>query len=170
MQLNNWWMMQVNWDQEKDCFRDFSIECSHFYSIRKRYTLEPDAEEPQVMLTLHTQMTFNNMLFSTWCILFFCVVYLKDFWLIEELTESQMCKAWCLLFVGCRDELAVEGGACAFQSSPISLQSPETLQWRWQRSPDRQPAWTLQSVWEMLKFRNDCFCCALLVSWQSQNA
>lgn len=50
-------MMQVNWDQEKDCFRDFSIECSHFYSIRKRYTLEPDAEEPQVMLTLHTQMT-----------------------------------------------------------------------------------------------------------------
>ncbi|XP_077053047.1 DNA mismatch repair protein Mlh1 isoform X1 [Siphateles boraxobius] len=38
---------EVNWDREKDCFRDFSIECSHFYSIRKRYTLEPDAEEPQ---------------------------------------------------------------------------------------------------------------------------
>ncbi|XP_051772882.1 DNA mismatch repair protein Mlh1 [Ctenopharyngodon idella] len=38
---------EVNWDREKDCFHDFSIECSHFYSIRKRYTLEPDAEEPQ---------------------------------------------------------------------------------------------------------------------------
>uniref|UniRef100_A0A8C1YKM2 DNA mismatch repair protein MLH1 n=1 Tax=Cyprinus carpio TaxID=7962 RepID=A0A8C1YKM2_CYPCA len=38
---------EVNWDQEKECFHDFSIECSHFYSIRKQYTLEPDAEEPQ---------------------------------------------------------------------------------------------------------------------------
>ncbi|XP_051508036.1 DNA mismatch repair protein Mlh1 [Myxocyprinus asiaticus] len=38
---------EVNWDREKDCFHDFSVECSHFYSIRKRYTLEPDAEEPQ---------------------------------------------------------------------------------------------------------------------------
>nr|QFU95811.1 mutL-like protein 1 transcript variant X1 [Carassius auratus red var. x Cyprinus carpio allotetraploid] len=38
---------EVNWDQEKECFHDFSIECSHFYSIRRQYTLEPDAEEPQ---------------------------------------------------------------------------------------------------------------------------
>nr|QFU95812.1 mutL-like protein 1 transcript variant X2 [Carassius auratus red var. x Cyprinus carpio allotetraploid] len=38
---------EVNWDREKECFHDFSIECSHFYSIRKQYTLEPDAEEPQ---------------------------------------------------------------------------------------------------------------------------
>uniref|UniRef100_A0A8C2PN65 DNA mismatch repair protein MLH1 n=1 Tax=Cyprinus carpio TaxID=7962 RepID=A0A8C2PN65_CYPCA len=37
----------VNWDREKECFHDFSIECSHFYSIRKQYILEPDAEEPQ---------------------------------------------------------------------------------------------------------------------------
>ncbi|XP_051946007.1 DNA mismatch repair protein Mlh1 [Xyrauchen texanus] len=38
---------EVNWDREKDCFHEFSVECSHFYSIRKQYTLEPDAEEPQ---------------------------------------------------------------------------------------------------------------------------
>uniref|UniRef100_A0A8C1SUP2 DNA mismatch repair protein MLH1 n=1 Tax=Cyprinus carpio TaxID=7962 RepID=A0A8C1SUP2_CYPCA len=36
---------EVNWDQEKECFHDFSIECSHFYSIRKQYTLEPDDAE-----------------------------------------------------------------------------------------------------------------------------
>uniref|UniRef100_A0A671LI77 DNA mismatch repair protein MLH1 n=1 Tax=Sinocyclocheilus anshuiensis TaxID=1608454 RepID=A0A671LI77_9TELE len=33
---------EVNWDREKECFHDFGIECSHFYSIRKQYTLEPD--------------------------------------------------------------------------------------------------------------------------------
>ncbi|XP_060781490.1 DNA mismatch repair protein Mlh1 [Neoarius graeffei] len=33
---------EVNWDNEKDCFRDFSKECSYFYSIRKEYTLEPE--------------------------------------------------------------------------------------------------------------------------------
>lgn len=38
---------EVNWDREKECFRDFAVECSHFYSIRKHYTLESDAEEPQ---------------------------------------------------------------------------------------------------------------------------
>ncbi|XP_067277765.1 DNA mismatch repair protein Mlh1 [Pseudorasbora parva] len=38
---------EVNWDREKECFHHFSIECSHFYSIRKRYTLEPDAEDTQ---------------------------------------------------------------------------------------------------------------------------
>uniref|UniRef100_A0A8C0YK42 DNA mismatch repair protein MLH1 n=2 Tax=Cyprinus carpio TaxID=7962 RepID=A0A8C0YK42_CYPCA len=36
---------EVNWDREKECFHDFSIECSHFYSIRKQYTLEPDDAE-----------------------------------------------------------------------------------------------------------------------------
>ncbi len=60
----------------------------------------------------------------------------------------------CELFVGCRDELAVEGGACAFQSAPLSLQSSKTLQWRRQRSADSQPAWTLQSVWKMLNLSN----------------
>lgn len=48
--------MQVNWDGEKECFHDFSIECSHFYSIRKHYTLEPDAEEPQVVQMLITKI------------------------------------------------------------------------------------------------------------------
>ncbi|XP_053730698.1 DNA mismatch repair protein Mlh1 [Synchiropus splendidus] len=33
---------EVNWDSEKDCFRDFSKECSMFYSIRKQYILEPE--------------------------------------------------------------------------------------------------------------------------------
>ncbi len=50
-------MMQVSWDREKECFHDFSIECSHFYSIRKHYTLEPDAEEPQVVQMLRTNLT-----------------------------------------------------------------------------------------------------------------
>ncbi|XP_034754113.1 DNA mismatch repair protein Mlh1 [Etheostoma cragini] len=38
---------EVNWDNEKECFRDFSKECSMFYSIRKRYILEPEAGEEQ---------------------------------------------------------------------------------------------------------------------------
>uniref|UniRef100_A0A667XHY9 DNA mismatch repair protein MLH1 n=1 Tax=Myripristis murdjan TaxID=586833 RepID=A0A667XHY9_9TELE len=33
---------EVNWDNEKECFRDFSKECSHFYSIRKQYILEAE--------------------------------------------------------------------------------------------------------------------------------
>uniref|UniRef100_A0A8D0DCR1 DNA mismatch repair protein MLH1 n=1 Tax=Sander lucioperca TaxID=283035 RepID=A0A8D0DCR1_SANLU len=33
---------EVNWDIEKECFRDFSKECSMFYSVRKRYILEAD--------------------------------------------------------------------------------------------------------------------------------
>lgn len=39
----------MNWDNEKDCFRDFSKECSQFYSIRKQYVLELEpGEEEQV--------------------------------------------------------------------------------------------------------------------------
>ncbi|TRY55895.1 hypothetical protein DNTS_029136 [Danionella cerebrum] len=38
---------EVNWDKEKECFHGFSVECSHFYSIRKCYTLEVDPEETQ---------------------------------------------------------------------------------------------------------------------------
>ncbi|KAK3573578.1 hypothetical protein QTP86_028182, partial [Hemibagrus guttatus] len=34
---------EVNWDSEKDCFHDFTKECSYFYSIRKEYTPEPQA-------------------------------------------------------------------------------------------------------------------------------
>uniref|UniRef100_A0A667XHY4 DNA mismatch repair protein MLH1 n=1 Tax=Myripristis murdjan TaxID=586833 RepID=A0A667XHY4_9TELE len=36
---------EVNWDNEKECFRDFSKECSHFYSIRKQYILEAEPRE-----------------------------------------------------------------------------------------------------------------------------
>ncbi|XP_035982412.1 DNA mismatch repair protein Mlh1 [Fundulus heteroclitus] len=39
---------EVNWDNEKECFRDFSRECSAFYSVRKRYVLEPEpGDEPE---------------------------------------------------------------------------------------------------------------------------
>lgn len=56
--------MQVNWDREKECFHNFAIECSHFYSIRKQYTLESDAEEPQVDFKQCTKTSFeSNVLF-----------------------------------------------------------------------------------------------------------
>lgn len=35
---------EVNWDEEKECFRDFSKECSAFYSIRKQYILQNDPD------------------------------------------------------------------------------------------------------------------------------
>ncbi|XP_033835891.1 DNA mismatch repair protein Mlh1 [Periophthalmus magnuspinnatus] len=38
---------EVNWDSEKECFRDFSKECSFFYSIRKQYILEPQPGDDQ---------------------------------------------------------------------------------------------------------------------------
>uniref|UniRef100_UPI003AAC1480 DNA mismatch repair protein Mlh1 n=1 Tax=Centroberyx gerrardi TaxID=166262 RepID=UPI003AAC1480 len=38
---------EVNWDNEKECFRDFSKECSQFYSIRKQYILEAEPGEEQ---------------------------------------------------------------------------------------------------------------------------
>uniref|UniRef100_H3D6E2 DNA mismatch repair protein MLH1 n=1 Tax=Tetraodon nigroviridis TaxID=99883 RepID=H3D6E2_TETNG len=38
---------EVNWDNEKECFRDFSRECSMFYSIRKEYILEAEPGEKQ---------------------------------------------------------------------------------------------------------------------------
>ncbi|XP_070696869.1 DNA mismatch repair protein Mlh1 [Pempheris klunzingeri] len=38
---------EVNWDNEKECFRDFSKECSAFYSIRKQYVLEAEPGEEQ---------------------------------------------------------------------------------------------------------------------------
>lgn len=41
-------VVQVNWDNEKECFRDFSRECSMFYSIRKQYILEVQPGEKQV--------------------------------------------------------------------------------------------------------------------------
>ncbi|XP_061644881.1 DNA mismatch repair protein Mlh1 isoform X1 [Phyllopteryx taeniolatus] len=40
-------VMQVNWDNEKECFREFSKECSMFYSIRKQYILEAESREGQ---------------------------------------------------------------------------------------------------------------------------
>uniref|UniRef100_A0A672ZUH3 DNA mismatch repair protein MLH1 n=1 Tax=Sphaeramia orbicularis TaxID=375764 RepID=A0A672ZUH3_9TELE len=39
---------EVNWDNEKECFRDFSKECSMFYSIRKQYILEAEPGETQL--------------------------------------------------------------------------------------------------------------------------
>ncbi|KAK0137958.1 DNA mismatch repair protein Mlh1 [Merluccius polli] len=39
---------EVNWDDEKECFRDLAKECSQFYSIRKQYIIletEPGDEQ-----------------------------------------------------------------------------------------------------------------------------
>ena len=47
--------MQVNWDNEKECFRDFSKECSVFYSIRKQYILEAEPGEEQVWRSSRVQ-------------------------------------------------------------------------------------------------------------------
>lgn len=38
-------VLQVNWDNEKECFRDLSRECGMFYSVRKQYVLEA-GEQP----------------------------------------------------------------------------------------------------------------------------
>ncbi|KAL6487891.1 hypothetical protein MHYP_G00045170 [Metynnis hypsauchen] len=38
---------EVNWDSEKECFRDFSKECSQFYSIRRQYTMETEDKDSQ---------------------------------------------------------------------------------------------------------------------------
>ncbi|MEQ2206037.1 hypothetical protein XENOCAPTIV_021414 [Xenoophorus captivus] len=47
LEVFNAGVVQVNWDNEKECFRDFSKECSAFYSIRKQYVLEAEpGEEP----------------------------------------------------------------------------------------------------------------------------
>uniref|UniRef100_A0AAQ4S851 DNA mismatch repair protein S5 domain-containing protein n=1 Tax=Gasterosteus aculeatus aculeatus TaxID=481459 RepID=A0AAQ4S851_GASAC len=35
---------EVNWDNEKDCFRELSKECSMFFSIRRRYVLEAEQD------------------------------------------------------------------------------------------------------------------------------
>ncbi|XP_016128823.1 DNA mismatch repair protein Mlh1-like [Sinocyclocheilus grahami] len=45
---------------EVNCDREECLECSHFYSIRKRYTVEPDAEEPQVVQMLHTKTRWKE--------------------------------------------------------------------------------------------------------------
>ncbi|TNN46445.1 DNA mismatch repair protein Mlh1 [Liparis tanakae] len=37
---------EVNWDNEKECFRDLSRECGMFYSLRKQYVLEA-GEQPE---------------------------------------------------------------------------------------------------------------------------
>lgn len=54
---------QVNWDNERDCFRDFSRECSMFYSIRKQYILEAEPGEEQVWRS--ARLTVSLPCFST---------------------------------------------------------------------------------------------------------
>lgn len=52
----------MNWDIEKECFRDFSKECSMFYSIRKQYILEAELGEEQVRW--NTTYIFTTMLYA----------------------------------------------------------------------------------------------------------
>lgn len=53
-------MVQVNWDNEKECFRDFSRECSMFYSIRKQYILEAEPGDKQVCRNFTTVCLLNK--------------------------------------------------------------------------------------------------------------
>lgn len=34
---------EVNWESERECFHDFSVECSRFYSVRKEYIVDTDS-------------------------------------------------------------------------------------------------------------------------------
>lgn len=52
--------LQVNWDNEKECFRDFSKECSAFYSIRKQFVLEAEpGDEPVSRSSLNIWKTIK---------------------------------------------------------------------------------------------------------------
>ncbi|XP_057703995.1 DNA mismatch repair protein Mlh1 isoform X2 [Corythoichthys intestinalis] len=46
---------EVNWDDEKECFRDFSKECGIFYSVRKQYILGTETGEAQVRMRSRTR-------------------------------------------------------------------------------------------------------------------
>jgi len=59
--------LQVNWDDERECFRDLCKECSAFYSIRKQYILEaapPGDEQENVRRQTHPPGPPVPMLFS----------------------------------------------------------------------------------------------------------
>ncbi|MCI4376671.1 hypothetical protein PGIGA_G00191060 [Pangasianodon gigas] len=55
---------EVNWDSEKDCFHDFSKECSYLYSIRKEYTLEPEAGTDLAEAEASWQWKVEHILFK----------------------------------------------------------------------------------------------------------
>ncbi|XP_035387173.1 DNA mismatch repair protein Mlh1 [Electrophorus electricus] len=55
---------EVNWDNEKDCFREFSKECSQFYSIRKQYTLETEAAAGPLEAEPSWQWKVEHVLFK----------------------------------------------------------------------------------------------------------
>uniref|UniRef100_A0A8C7C940 MutL homolog 1, colon cancer, nonpolyposis type 2 (E. coli) n=1 Tax=Oncorhynchus kisutch TaxID=8019 RepID=A0A8C7C940_ONCKI len=62
---------EVNWDNEKDCFREFSKECSQFYSIRKQYVLEPGEEEQVCLSDLNSwRWKVEHLLFKSFRSLF----------------------------------------------------------------------------------------------------
>lgn len=129
-------VVQVNWDNEKECFRDFSKECSVFYSIRKQYILEAEPGEEQVWRTQEKNTHFNFRLPL----------------LYSNINDKLNWQAWCVTLVsGRRGELvALESRARHLQSFPNPLQSPKDLQWGRHCAADRQLTWSLQSVWEVL--------------------
>uniref|UniRef100_A0A3P8QP15 DNA mismatch repair protein S5 domain-containing protein n=1 Tax=Astatotilapia calliptera TaxID=8154 RepID=A0A3P8QP15_ASTCA len=61
---------EVNWDGEKDCFRDFSKECSMFYSIRKQYILEAEPGEEQGTEVKSWQWKVEHLIFKAFRTLF----------------------------------------------------------------------------------------------------
>ncbi|KAM9365180.1 DNA mismatch repair protein Mlh1 [Pholidichthys leucotaenia] len=61
---------EVNWDNEKDCFRDFSKECSMFYSIRKQYILEAEPGEEQASEVNSWRWKVEHVIFKAFRSLF----------------------------------------------------------------------------------------------------
>lgn len=61
---------EVNWDDEKECFRDFSKECSAFYSVRKQYVLEAEPGEEQEAEGNSWHWSVEHVLFKAFRTLF----------------------------------------------------------------------------------------------------
>ncbi|XP_011601203.1 DNA mismatch repair protein Mlh1 isoform X1 [Takifugu rubripes] len=61
---------EVNWDNEKECFRDFSRECSMFYSIRKEFILDGEPGEEQETEVTSWRWKVEHVIFKAFRMLF----------------------------------------------------------------------------------------------------
>ncbi|KAM9345343.1 DNA mismatch repair protein Mlh1 [Symphorus nematophorus] len=61
---------EVNWDDERECFRSFSKECSMFYSIRKEFILEAEPREEQDAEVNSWRWKVEHILFKAFRTLF----------------------------------------------------------------------------------------------------
>ncbi|KAM7409094.1 hypothetical protein PAMA_002685 [Pampus argenteus] len=70
---------EVNWDNEKECFRDFCKECSMFYSIRKEYILEAEPAEEQQDAELNSwRWNVEHIIFKAFRTLFSPPMHLSE--------------------------------------------------------------------------------------------